>query len=165
MIVAVPAVAVVLGGCAFSGADLDDAADYSSGGDETENNIFLGTANIDFEIDVDDVDVDGGPAFSWNDNERPYVLLAIFNDDLDIGDNRILNEEVVVWTWHSGLGKGLRGDIDYEDGVAVVDGELQEYTDDLDPLADGSYQAGLWMYDQNYNLTESSVLKSFTIGG
>lgn len=157
---AVLAGAVLFVGCSFGGAALGDASYYSAEGDETRNNIFLGTSNIDFEIDVD-----GVPAFSWYDNARPYVFLAIFDGDLDIGANRILNDEVVVWTWHSGLGKGIRGDIDYEDGVEVVDGELQEYTENLAPLADGTYKAALWMYDQNYNLTDSSVLKAFTIGG
>ncbi|MFW5786160.1 MAG: hypothetical protein ACOCYC_02855 [bacterium] len=45
-----------------------------------------------------------------------------------------------------------------------MDGGLQKYRKDLAPLADGSYSASLWMDDQNYNLTDSSALKSFTIG-
>ncbi len=165
LLAAILAGVLLLAGCSFGGAAFADAAYYSAEGDETRNNIFGRTSNIDFEIDVDEIDADGGPGFSWYDNGRPYVFLAIFDGDLDIGANRILNDEVVVWTWHSGLGKGIRGDIDYGDGVAVVDGELQEYTDNLAPLADGTYKAALWMYDQNYNLTDSSVLKTFTIGG
>lgn len=148
-----------LGACAFDAGTSDESAYYGSAGSETQNNVFLGTSVVDFTIGGTGSEV----SFSWNDNGRPYVFLVIFDEDIDVAANRIDNVEDAVWVWHSGLGKGLRGDIDYADGVSVSDGAFDPWRGDLATLADGTYQAALWMYDANYNLSESSVLQEFTL--
>jgi hypothetical protein len=149
-----------LGACSLASVGTaDEAGYYGSAGSETQNNIFLGTSVLEFTISVDGSDF----SVSWEDNGRPYVFLVVFDDDIDVDDNRIADTDGAVWAWHSGLGKGLRGDIDYDDGVSVTDGAFDEWRENLTQLPDGEYRAALWMYDENYNLTESSVLKEFTL--
>jgi hypothetical protein len=101
--------------------------------------------------------------FTWEDQGRPSVFLAIFVGTPIVVENKIRNEESLVWAWHSGLGTGRAGLVHYQDGVAVHDGEFGEVDEELPALEPGTYRAALWSYSRHGELADSSAIEEFTV--
>ncbi|NBC30196.1 MAG: hypothetical protein GVY29_09435 [Spirochaetes bacterium] len=126
---------------------------------ETSTTIFDGTHPIELKVTVTEV----GPVFTWEDSGRPSVFVAVFAGMPIVVENKIRNEETLVWAWHSGLGSGLPGRVEYRDGIAVIDGEFHELSEDLAPLTPGIYRAALWSYNERGELADSSEITEFTV--
>jgi len=94
------------------------------------------------------------PTFYWPATGKKYVVVTIFREQLDVKNNRIMNTNAAAWTWNTGLGKGIEGNITFADGVDMVNGKIQSTTS---PLTNGTYYWAVWAFDDNYELTHSSI--------
>jgi hypothetical protein len=140
----------VFGGC---------AQDSSDGASEEatwvyQNLIFSQTSPISAAQSGDIKE----PAFSWTSTGYKHVVCAIFKSHIAITNNQIVNEEELVWIWHSGLDKGRDGNISFVDGVT----DLSSNTVPED-LSTGTYYWAVWAIDEGGHVRASSTEYALTV--
>jgi len=140
---------VFLAGC--SSGDTETNGDYYS---ETQNILFFNTWEIALEITPNV----SQPSFAWQATGLKYIVITVFNSKIDLKNNQIANTEDAVWTWNTGIGKGREGNVAFSDGQDIRNGIIQET---VTPLSPGTYYIAAWGYDDNYNLTRSSIEYKF----
>ncbi|MCA9524654.1 MAG: hypothetical protein KC609_26990 [Myxococcales bacterium] len=97
----------------------------------------------------------GRPALSWKATEQPYVIAAIFTNNVQIDkqSNSVSNTAEIVWLWHNGLQTGRDGAVKFSDGFDPRREAEGLYTlrPEYDPasLAPGTYVIALWALDRN----------------
>ncbi|MBB14187.1 hypothetical protein CMK22_02895 [Candidatus Poribacteria bacterium] len=119
---------------------------------QLQNQIFYGTIQIDLEI----TPKSNIPSFAWRTIGSRFMVLAVFEDKIDLEGKTITNPKDVVWTWHSGIGKGREGNVSFSDGVDVRNGEIANSTAVTSLEANSIYYVAIWGYDDAYNLMYSS---------
>lgn len=140
---------IVIGIIGLAGCAQGDSAGASEEANWVYNNlIFSETSNIP-AAQSSDVST---PAFSWTATGYKHVVCAIFSSHLAITNNQIVNEEEMVWIWHSGLKKGRDGNISFSDG-------LHDLTSTAIPesLASGTYYWAVWAIDEAGHVRASST--------
>lgn len=131
--------------------------------DPFSNIIFPGTEEIQTASPGEQCIVGGRPYFVW-DATGGLVYVGVFDENIDVNQGRIQNTGANVWAWHSGMGRGVEGVIQFDDGRAVVDGVIQE--DSLPtPLEQGrSYYWAVWAWNSaGTRVTHSSAAIYFTV--
>lgn len=101
------------------------------------------------------------PGFSWltsqSEMNPPVATIMILNQpfQVDVESRQILNPEDGVWYWSSELPRGQMGNVEYDDGLPMVDGMPQTdlAEDEVPaPLAEGVYYVGIWFLDEALNV-------------
>ena len=87
---------------------------------QLQNQIFYGTIPINLEI----TPKSNTPSFAWRTTGSRFIVLAVFEDKIDLEGKAVTNSQDVVWTWHSGIGKGREGNVSFSDGADVKNGEI-----------------------------------------
>jgi len=146
---------LVLGvGCGEAGDSEVSGAASSFG---YQNPIFQNT----FLITADTVKKSGGsdvtahpeaPTFNWQSTHYKHVIVAVFNEPLNIKDNVIQNTDRMVWMWHSGLKAGKEGLVEWDDGLAdpVTDKPAVD-------LGSGTFYWAVWALDLHGTPALSSI--------
>ena len=105
------------------------------------------------------------PGFVWEATPNDLVFVGIFTDNISVNPGSgINNKEDNIWAWHSGLGTGRVGNISFDDGFNVMNGELDVFSSPT-PLEPGrTYIWGIWAWDSSgLNITRSSLEMAFTV--
>ncbi len=154
------AVLLLAGACGEAGADMAGAAATSFG---YQNPIFQNT----FLITADTVKTSGGssntahpksPTFNWQATHYKHVIVAVFNEPMNIKDNVIQNTDRMVWMWHSGLKAGKEGLVEWDDGLA--DPVTDKPAVNLGP---GTYYWAVWALDLHGTPALSSIEHSHVV--
>ena len=119
---------------------------------QLQNQIFYGTSQINLEI----TPKSNTPSFAWRTTGSKFVVLTIFGDKIDLRGETVANPQDVVWTWHSGIGKGRGGNVSFSDGVDVRNGEISSPATATSLAPNSIYYIAIWGYDDAYNLMYSS---------
>lgn len=131
---------------------------------EFENTVFVNTILIETGLPEFASITDSVPTFTWRVTGNKLVFLSIFNENIELKNNRITNIQDIIWAWHSGTGNGRAGNIQFSDGYDVQDGNLlveQRPT----PLTSGnSYVWAIWAWDdEGKKITHSSQEMFFIV--
>jgi hypothetical protein len=86
------------------------------------------------------------PVLAWDSIGLSLMTVAIFNSPIIVRDDEIVNQENIVWKWHSGMNFGFEGYVQYVEGKNVINGEESE---DVTPLAESHYYWGVWAWSSN----------------
>jgi hypothetical protein len=127
-----------------------------------ENTVFPGakhfieTGSPEFGSTTDSV-----PSFTWKATGQKLVFLAIFNDNIDIKDNRIQNLNNIIWGWHSGFGRGREGFVQFSDGRDFSNGKFLEGQAPTPLHSDSSYVWAVWAWDDEGLAIEYSSEEMF----
>lgn len=109
------------------------------------------------------------PALSWKALDQPYLLAAIFSNNVQVDKqtNTVSNTEQIVWFWHNGLPTGRDGAVKFSDGF---DPHLEAeglYTltpqFDVPDLPSGTYVLVVWALDRNGEPVAASREMLFTV--
>lgn len=103
------------------------------------------------------------PSFTWKVTGQRYVYLAIFKNNIIVQSNRIQNIKDNVWAWHSGLGTGREGWVQFGDGRNVTDGVLQLNLEPTELLFGESYYWAVWAWDDEGKIITHSSQEMFFI--
>lgn len=104
------------------------------------------------------------PTFTWQNTRQRFVFVGVFIDNIVVHDGAIVNADDNVWAWHSGLGTAREGAVNWEDGVGVVNGQLQDGTPPGPLEAGRSYVWAVWAWDRDgVHVTHSSGEVYFTV--
>ncbi len=144
---------IILYGCANDGAGTEPPQDIG-----LDNSIFPDTNLIELNSPTaGEVVTNDQPHFSWKSSGNTMVFLGLFTKSISIKGKNISNVNDIVWAWHSGLGKGRAGDVEFLEGVDVLNGEL--ITDrPPSPLFNGQmYYWAVWAWnEEGIEITHSS---------
>lgn len=116
------------------------------------------------------------PQFSWDaelkadsiffgtipTSEMYYI--GIFKENISSTGSEISNIEDNIWGWHSGLGKGRIGSVSFDDGLDVVNGQLQLNNQPTPLMPNTSYAYAIWAWDDEGNIIGSSREIVFVTG-
>ena len=104
--------------------------------------------------------------FEWVTSPNKLAALGLFKKEIrvDSRSNRISNITDIVWIWHSGMGRGITGDIRFSDGAKVINGDIDKLTSPV-PLEKGRYYYwAVWAWDdEGREITHSSKQSYFII--
>jgi len=119
---------------------------------QLQNQIFYGTIPINLEI----TPKSNTPSFAWRTTGSRFIVLAIFEDKIDLEGKTVTNPQDVIWTWHSGIGKGREGNVSFSDGADMKNGEISNpaIATFLEP--NSIYYVAIWGYDDADNVMYSS---------
>jgi hypothetical protein len=86
----------------------------------------------------------------WTDVGTELVMIGIFKKNISaqtVGPF-INNDTDMIWTWHSGMPTGNKGNVFYEDGRSVIDGII-DYENDpaILPVSSSIYHLGIWAWN------------------
>ena len=96
------------------------------------------------------------PEFHWVTSNKRFVLACVSTNILEIYDNRIKNTKDIVWIWHTGIGSGREGSIQYSYGKNVTNGEINEKQEPI-PLERGKiYYWSVWAWDEKGQVISAS---------
>jgi len=85
--------------------------------------LFPGVAEISIQAPLSGSLIDDTqPALSWTPNGERLEYVAIFDRPPVQDQGSIVNTHDILWVWHSGLGTGTHGLVQYVDGVQYSDG-------------------------------------------
>jgi hypothetical protein len=79
------------------------------------------------------------PDFSWPATNHKHVACAVFHKRISVKQNKITNIDDVVWIWHSGLGQGRDGNVEWLQGASDPEGNPPPTA-----LADGTWFWAVW---------------------
>ena len=119
---------------------------------QLQNQIFYGTVPIELEI----TPKSNTPSFAWRTTGSKFMVLTIFEDKIDLRGKTVANPQDVVWTWHSGVGKGREGNVSFSDGADVEKSEISNPATATSLEPNSIYYIAIWGYDDAYNLMYSS---------
>ncbi len=106
------------------------------------------------------------PVFIWSKTNSEYVMVAVFSEriSIDYNKNQISNSEDIVWAWNTGMQEGIEGNIAYDQGRNVVNGEIQ-YNKPPEPLEKGwCYVWAVWAWnDDATEISHSSSEMPFCV--
>lgn len=104
------------------------------------------------------------PRFTWTATGNKYVMLGLFSRPVILQNNSIQNNTDLIWVWHSGIGKGREGDVAFNDGLKVINGNLDGAVTPT-PLDRGrTYYLAIWAWDEEgLEITNSSKEFYFTV--
>ena len=146
----------VLLSCGGSDESYEDATDGMivprSDYTQLQNQIFYGTVPIELEI----TPKSNTPSFAWRTTGSKFMVLTIFEDKIDLRGKTVANPQDVVWTWHSGVGKGREGNVSFSDGADVEKSEISNPATATSLEPNSIYYIAIWGYDDAYNLMYSS---------
>jgi len=131
--------------------------------DPSNNPIFPGTVPIITVLPKNGCKVKLDTLrFSWDATGAALVYVGVFNAQIDVREGRIVNKAANVWAWHSGLGRGNEGNVQFSDGHSVSGGELDTTTKPT--LNNREYYWAVWAWNgEGTRVTRSSAPASFTV--
>jgi hypothetical protein len=104
------------------------------------------------------------PSFAWRATGGRFVFLCVFENNIVIRDQCVVNFWDNIWAWHTGLGTSNDGSAEWVDGIDVVDGLLQVGSPPTPLIPGRDYVWAVWAWDDSgYNVTQSSVEVFFTV--
>ena len=87
-------------------------------------------------------------------------MVAVFSDRIQVDAHGITNPETIVWLWHTSLGTGINGQVQYRDGVKIENGDITR-TSAPTPLKRGrTYYWAVWSWDEDHKAIEHSSIES-----
>lgn len=104
------------------------------------------------------------PNFVWSDSNAYITMVAVWDMPPTFTLEGITDTGSLYWIWHSGLGTGGSGFVQFNDGVSLINGE---FSNALPPnlLEEGrSYYWAVWGWDESgTDITASSSLGYFIV--
>ncbi len=133
------------------------------------NSALIIVPEYDYEVDSKSYHSDGSaasvlspdtfpstPALFWEPTSSKLVAAAILDSRIEVNSQGIINQNNIVWMWHTGLNTGQEGSLSYSEGRSVKDGILLS-KDKLQPLISGQgYTWVVWAWDKTGTKVEES---------
>lgn len=126
------------------------------------NLIFKNTSKLNATVVLQAPATPSQPTFNWPATSRGHVVCALFTQPIAVRDNLITNQRHLVWLWHTGLGTGIEGLVQYGDGIPAMMGTLQPGAQP-DPLQPGTYYWGVWALNDEGEPVISTEQYSHTV--
>lgn len=129
------------------------------------NSVVPGTSLINVLAPALGCVTSTSPGFAWVATGRSLVMLGVFVENIDVRQQSITNPEANVWAWHTGLGLGREGNVSWQDGITVQDGEFRPDIP-LQPLPPNTgFNWAIWAWDHSgLAITHSSPEMFFSTG-
>lgn len=127
--------------------------------------LFAGTDRINLTSPSSgQILISNQPEFSWIGKGSNLVMMAVWDQLPEISNGKINNISNIQWLWHSGLGTGLNGYVQYSDGVSIVDNMISNTASPV-PLELGrSYYWAVWEWTEDgQSLLSSSNISYFHV--
>ncbi|MCA9672812.1 MAG: hypothetical protein KC503_44775 [Myxococcales bacterium] len=131
-----------------SACGADDGNANGGGGEFVFNNQLFSNTQLLSPAASGDMHA---PSFSWPATGERHVVCAVFRKRIAVRQDRIENEDDMVWVWHSGMRRGREGNVRWDDGRPGPSS-----TDPPRSLPAGTYYWALWTLDVAGNPLGSS---------
>jgi hypothetical protein len=97
-------------------------------------------------------------AFQWRSTKQSVMMVALFNQTVQVSTNEISNKEALVWFWVPPKGSIDPGVITYKDGQRVIwDTATEKYIPESQPLNTARYVWCVLAWDkQGINIIAAS---------
>ena len=133
---------IILSGCAAGGGFDGPYTPFD------ENLIFINAAPIEIITPSQGDTLESiTPVFSWEAPSSEMVYIGIFTKNISVSGGQINNIEDNIWGWHSGLGKGRIGFVNFSDGLNVVNGLLQIDNPPTPLQPNTTYSFAIWAWN------------------
>jgi len=104
------------------------------------------------------------PNFVWSDSSAYITMVTVWDQPPIVTLEGISNTDSLYWIWHSGLGTGGSGFVQFSDGVSLVGGDISNPTPPKLLEKGRSYFWAVWGWDENgKEITASSSLSYFIV--
>lgn len=119
------------------------AYSYQSGPD----NIFV-QGDAGFITGIADT-VTANPVLRWDSVQTTHIVAAIFKQPVLMINGAVTNTDDIVWIWHTGLGTGKNGHVEYIHGKSISNGDIYNETDLIHLVGPGNYYWGVWGWNNS----------------
>lgn len=87
------------------------------------------------------------PVLAWKSVNLQMNLTAIFSNPILVTNSSIVNTDDIVWLWHSGFHTGTNGQLDFQDGRNIRNGNIHDTIPAEPLLVDSTYYWGTWYWN------------------
>jgi parallel beta-helix repeat protein len=104
------------------------------------------------------------PKFAWEPTGDRWVMAGVFTEPIQVVNGVIHNTDALVWAWHSALTRGHDGEVAFNEGIPVHQGQLD--VGRLENLQWGhAYYWAVWSWDlDGINIIHASPQHIFAVG-
>ncbi len=104
------------------------------------------------------------PNFVWSDSSAHITMVAVWEQPPTVTLEGILDTAPLYWLWHSGLGTGGSGFVQFNDGASLINGEFSNTMPPNLLEVGRSYYWAAWGWDESgKDIIASSSLSYFIV--
>jgi parallel beta-helix repeat protein len=131
----------------------------------TNTPVFPGTSRIPLgSPSTGELLITDRPDFNWTSTGAREAILFVWARPPNLDSTGAIDENGIVWAWHTGLGTGFPGAVSFQDGRSTPTGKMNELTDPVALNRGTAYYWAVWEWDEDgMSIIASSDLGYFRV--